>query len=162
MKKNIKDELLRGAVAEVIEDDDFKGQLRNTLFQLPNAAITGLGWSVDNGLISVNVDYEFKPSVADFDSFTNGYETVSLNSLKYFFEKNCNSLISGRVFMFHFILFNAVGSYDVLFPYLDSSSAISDLLTNVMDFDVVIDFDVVVDYSDVFEIDIVKDNGLMS
>lgn len=152
MNKNIEDEMLKGAMDEIVVDENFKTQLRNTLHGLPNTHVKTFGYGVENGVINIDVKFEFLPNEQDFTDFVEGNDNLPLSVLKKFYEKYCNALISGRALMFHFITYSTVGSHEVLFSNSDVEGELAMTnLINVLDFNIELSCDVDVNYSNIFE-----------
>lgn len=152
MNKNIEDEMLKGAMSEIVVNEDFKAQLKNTLHGLPNTHIKSFDWTVKNGLISIDMKFEFLPNEQDFANFVEGNDNLPLSVLKDFYEKYCNALIGGRILMFHFITYSTVGGHEVLFSNSDVEGELAITnLSNAMEINIEVSFDVHVDYSNVFK-----------
>ena len=140
---------LKEAVERIFQDESFKGQVRNTLFQLPNVAIRNLSYSVVDETVNIMIDYVFKPTSEEFDDFVNEHSDVSLNVLKGFYEKYCDALISGRVMMFHFITYSTVGGYGIQLTD-EFGSVVVEPLINFVDINIEVGYTIKVDYSGVF------------
>lgn len=140
---------LKEAVDKIFQDDGFKVQVKNTLFQLPNVAIRNLSYSIVDETINIMIDYVFVPTSEEFDNFVNEHSDVSLNILKNFYEKYCDALISGRVMMFHFIIYSAVGNFGVELSN-EFGEIVIEPLMNLVDVNVDIGYTIEVDYSGIF------------
>lgn len=140
---------LKEAVERIFQDESFKGQVRNTLFQLPNVAIRNLSYSVVDETVNIMIDYVFKPTSEEFGNFVDEHSDVSLNVLKDFYEKYCDALISGRVMMFHFITYSSVGNYNIQLSN-EFGEIVIEPLMNLVDVNVEIGYTIEVDYSGIF------------
>lgn len=142
---------LKEAVERIFQDESFKGQVRNTLFQLPNVAIRNLSYSIVDETVNIMIDYVFKPTQEEFDAFVDEHSDVSLNVLKSFYEKYCDALISGRVMMFHFITYSTVGGFGVEL-FNEFGETVVEPLINLIDIDIEVGYTIEVDYSNIFNV----------
>lgn len=142
---------LKEAVEWVFQEEAFKGQIKNTLYKLPNTAIRNLSYSVVDESINIMIDYVFKPTSEEFDNFVDKHSDVSLNVLKSFYEKYCDALISGRVMMFHFIAYSSLGGYVVQLTDEFGETVIEPLI-NLVDVNIEVGYTIEVDYSNVFNV----------
>lgn len=140
---------LKDAAENVFQDEAFKGQVKNTLYKLPNAAIRNLSYSVVDETVNIMIDYVFKPTSEEFDNFVDEHSDVSLNVLKGFYKKYCDALISGRVMMFHFITYSTVGGYGIQLTD-EFGNVVIEPLINFVDINIEVDYTIEVDYSGVF------------
>lgn len=148
---DVVDNYLKEAVEQTFQDDDFKAQVRNTLFQLPNVAIRNLFYSIADENVNVMIDYVFAPTSKEFDAFVGKHSGVPLNVLKDFYEKHCDALISGRIMMFHFITYNTIGGFGIELSNEFGENVIEPLM-KLVDVNVDIGYTIEVDYSRVFDL----------